>query len=650
MQLNSQRLGSALDVGDGIDDGTEADDFSFSQDDLGLVSTIARKPSKPKQLGVSIPSQRRWVGYWARMLAKTDARATLDYTTPSKPARMIRIVRVSVLQETKTPAQIKDSKMSMAKKNAKTLAKMDSFAVSVGKYDDGFVERLEGWERGARRRARAYGVCNPSARAPVLTFSKRPENLHQAPSCVPGEDAWKARSRRPSSADWQKCADYNTAEAARKRLAQHDNEEGVGEWGVDVTSEAERTRHFNWPDGHVLDEDPKSKDFRFINWFTKLRERGRECLEPQELREAVGEVGGGGGEQQEKLGIWHHFEGGHGDKGKAVVATTANNVLLRGTSPPTPPPRKSFSDTLRRGFSRGNGGANVDDAAGEDVTEGGGILVSPDRELCIRVHLANKAFSILPDIAGAAGWAWFIPAFEDPLEKQNAGRGPRVGQRTVARFERDEIDFAKRITGLAALEVEWEWVDTGRDDGDDSDEEEESGGSSSRSRSYDDGMQAEEVESVSDDDGGDDDANRATSRGARQFRQAQKPFSGGGVVGSAYASTPREDSDGLTPSEPSLRTVSSRDAPTGGATGNVGGAVGPSSSSSPSSFATAAAAPTLGTMVFDSLALDGFAGHAGANNNNHGNRSHAAGGAELPQVKVTASTSSDDGRDFGRDF
>lgn len=508
---------SELNLGQNV----SSDDLRFSQDNSSSSSPrkVLSTKSRPKRLGVSIPSQRRWVGYWARMLAKADARATLDYMTPSKPQRLIRIVRVSVLQSSNAQTQAKDSKLSTAKKSAKALAKMDSFSVSVGRYDDGLVDQLEGWERGARRRARAYGVCNPSARAPVLTFSKSPENLHQAPSCVPGEEAWKTRSRRPSSRDWKQCADYNTAEAARKRLAQHDNDEGVGEWGVDVAAEAERVRYFNWPDGHVYDEEPTSKDFKFLNWFTKLEEQQKAFMDADEY----GEHGGEELQRSNKCGVWHHF----GTRSEAAVTRQpatkeGSKNSLRGGQAQNTLPRNS-GDTSTRGQAEANG---------YTLPDSGGLLISPDREVCIRIHMANKAFKILPDIAGAAGWAWFIPAFEDPLQAQSSGhktQRPQPGVRTVVRFERDEIDFAKKVTGLEVLEVEWEWVDTGYEYDSETDADAE-----------------EETESVSE---GDDEL-------VRQARVGHYPYHDAGLRSRTAGS--REDSDGPTPSEASLRTVSSR--------------------------------------------------------------------------------------------
>ncbi|CAO1630936.1 unnamed protein product [Sympodiomycopsis kandeliae] len=541
----------SMDLGAGF-----LDEFSMSQDNFSIMASSDANPrSKPRRYGVSIPSQRRWVGYWARVLSKTDARATLDYMTPTKPRRQIRIVRVSVLQKTPDHGQLKESKRAAAKHNAKALAKLDSFAVSFGRYEDGYVDRLEKWERGARQRARAYGLCNPSARAPVLTFSKTPENLHKAPSCVPGEEAWKSRSRQPTALDWQKCADYNTAEAARKRMAQHDNEEGVGEWGVDVLSEADRVRHFNWPDGHIHDADPKSKKFKFIDWFAKLPEKQRVFVDGEEGIDSFDRGLDGQVSQDKSSRVWHHFEGDNLLSGSASNSTSAaGGQIPENSAATTSSSRKSFQNTVRRGL--GLGKAEPSNSSGQEASAG--FLVSPDRELCVRLHSANKAFSILPDIAAAAGWIWFIPAFEDPVQpktmdgQKHKNRGPRPGMRTVVRFDRHDIDFAKKVTGLEAVEVEWEWVDCGDEEMDDDEDETESV------------SEAEEV--------------------AMDMRVGTRPRQNGfdhGILGGAEH---RDDSEEFTPSEASLRTVSSRNTRNGS-----------------SSFATV---PSLSTPIFDSMSLN----------------------------------------------
>lgn len=441
---------------------------------------------KPKKFGVSIASQRRWVGYWARVLDRKDARATMEYRTASKPQRKIRLVRISILQggdeeaarpyegdQIDTPTNTKGSAV-------KALAKLDTFKVTLGRYDDALVERLESWERSARRRNRAFGHQDPSARSPELSPHGSPPLIHRnlalPPSAVPGEDAWDRLYKdadgkdRLTKADWERCSRENSAEAAKSRLAQHGNDQGVAEWGINVLAEADRVRNFAWPDGHIHDASQATRQFDFIDWFAKLKIKSEE-----KSSAALPE------------GPWQHW-------------------MLE----------------------------DEDDKMKDVVT------LSSDREVCVKLHLANKALNLLPDIAGGSvGWLWFIPAYEEPYEIKQAeqpndsnghthgdnssyfpavnrsasfnsnqstplpplGRSggsmqnlptlgstgssldhgktssqgsrpprhrPTVGDRTTLRFQADEIDFLKKtISGVQAVEVEWEWVDVGEEDSDD---------------------------------------------------------------------------------------------------------------------------------------------------------------------------------------
>lgn len=451
---------------------------------------------RPKRLGVSIASQRRWVGYWARMLNAEDARATMDYLQPSSSRRLVRITSISILQDIKLPDTDKKGTMQ-------SLAKLDSYHISLGRYQNSLVDKVEGWERGARRRARAFGMLDPGARAPeIFCGSGTPKaacdkghfdgipGIWSPPSCVPGEERWQAkqrlqesmdgneeqntksavrlRSRRPSSADWRQCATFNTSEGVRRRLAQHGNDVGVGEWGINVASEAERCRRFDWPDEHEEgpphhDKDGSGRGFRFIEWGPKIKQSTPELASSEDSPTPC-------------TGIWHHFDLSkrpqQSDESRDSGWASGTNALHSSSSPPTPPRSSSGEDVM------------TEDASG--------LLVSPDREFCVKVHLANKAFTLFPDTVGPAGWVWFIPAFEDPssqcqgdtslrpaLSKAGAQgkRRPVKGSRTIVEFNRDEIDFVKRIAGVKAIRVEWEWICSGdsyeEDDDDDKDDDDD---------------------------------------------------------------------------------------------------------------------------------------------------------------------------------
>ncbi len=86
--------------------GRSTDDLSLSQAQRqGTSSTFVQARSAESQdiasidgkprYGVSIPSQRRWIGYWARVLALNDPRAVLRSHMP-RERRQVTIVRISV--------------------------------------------------------------------------------------------------------------------------------------------------------------------------------------------------------------------------------------------------------------------------------------------------------------------------------------------------------------------------------------------------------------------------------------------------------------------------------------------------------------------------------------------------------------------------
>lgn len=575
----SQRSASGVSANSGVSAASSAVASSNSIDrfDSGSASPALDGPmAKNRKHGVSIASQRRWVGYWGRILNKEDSRACMDPARAGQEPRMVRLLRISVLQDSSSAEQ--DDTAAKSRSRAKSFTKTDGYHITLGRYDPKLLDKLEAWERGARRRDKVFGACgDPSQRAPDVFSSQvcspgsahatpgagaavarddertgfpfaegataaltmTSANLHRPASCVPGEDRWLDKfgheqrgdsaanlsdedgdespaksprgetayhlftrrtlgSRRPSTADWGRCSELNTHEGAAKRLAQHGNAEGVGAWGVNVLAEAERVRHFNWPDDEVLAKGERR--FAFLEWFARLEAAER-------------------GAEQSKIGskgTWHHFQ-----------------------------PASSSDE------------------------EGPGLIIRSDRELCIKVHLANRALRLLPDIAGSAGWAWIIPAFEEPApatkhpaqpsdgageeeevledssfatapDEDDASGGaddshaswkrgnlngqpplpssngvkptnkpstatftsssqsyttpskgtesnsspsrsasassssssaPQEAKRrtTVVRLERDDIDFVKRVTGLKAIELEWEEV-RGADD-DESEEE-----------------------------------------------------------------------------------------------------------------------------------------------------------------------------------
>lgn len=355
------------------------------------------------RVGVSIASQRRWMGYWARVLAQRDTRASFDQLAPAQSSRSIRILRISILQDPKASANAHGASDSAggsgggggAASAARRFGKLDSFKLFVGRYDTTLVEQLEDFERNARRKARASSHSGNGD-----SHAKQPTGH---PATDQSGDSGRAKPAEPPF----------------RRLAQHGNEEGVGEWGFDVIAEAEKARRFNWPD--TPGGGGKGRSFAFFDWFAKLKESQRVAV--------VAGTGEKAGRDGHTTGaVWHHFGL---DPTSRESSSKANLSSL--------PKAASSNLSLRSSQSQG-------------------LLVSPDREICLRVQSRNKVLNaLLPDIASSAGWVWLIPAFEEPRTAAEV----RSGDRTTVRFPREEVDFAKKITGLRAVEVEWEWIATG---------------------------------------------------------------------------------------------------------------------------------------------------------------------------------------------
>ncbi|PWN23520.1 hypothetical protein BCV69DRAFT_309414 [Microstroma glucosiphilum] len=367
-----------------------------------------KSPSLVGRVGVSIASQRRWMGYWARLLAQQDARASLTHLAPAQSSRVIRILRISILQDLKTSADTSSVDSTNGASHAtpggghrsaisaaRHFGKLDSFKLFVGQYDTALVTQLEDFERDARRRQSVKNSGSSDSR-----------DATGGPAIGDSNDVGKGSAAQSSS----------------KRLAQHGNEEGVGQWGFDVVTEAEKARRFHWPD--TPSSGGSGRKFDFFDWFAKLKESERVV---------------GGGEEAGEEGhstdtVWHHFDL---DPTSSNASSKANLASLSKAPSAASPPSPSHSPSS---------------------SASQGLLVSPDRELCLRVQSRNKVLNaLLPDIASSAGWVWLIPAFEEP---RSAGE-IRRGDRTTVRFAREEVDFAKKITGLRGVQVEWEWVSTG---------------------------------------------------------------------------------------------------------------------------------------------------------------------------------------------
>ncbi|CDS01429.1 hypothetical protein [Sporisorium scitamineum] len=176
-------------------------------------NTEDHSSTKSPKMGVSIPSQCRWVGYWARILSGRDAR--LSMTSPLRqPRRLIRITRISVdRHHTQTFLE-------------RLVPHSDSLSVQLVRYQDALVDRLESWERHARRRARAFGQHDPSGLAGDL-------------------DAEQQQQKQYLKTLRRKASDLHCWDGG-KFGEQHEGR--IGNWGICVKAEAERARAFDWRD------------------------------------------------------------------------------------------------------------------------------------------------------------------------------------------------------------------------------------------------------------------------------------------------------------------------------------------------------------------------------------------------------------------
>ncbi len=389
--------------------GRSTDDLSLSQAQRqGTSSTFVQARSAESQdiasidgkprYGVSIPSQRRWIGYWARVLALNDPRAVLRSHMP-RERRQVTIVRISVdrivhlkgngvqklsgpMAERETreeddnaPGLDEDHLSRQAGKQAGKLQWLlphsDSLSVHVGRYDDTVVQRLESWERTARKRNTAYGAQDPSASSHELANGSQPRLMQQRT-----------------------------------------------DWGINCDAEANTARSFDFRGTHGEGT---------IHYFAQLQESSRRALRPSEHPPSLVE------------------------KARHSLSNKQNALVRYDFLPAEDKKLQEYTSSQ----SSTDGSAYFSDRSAPYAVAG--LPVDADRELNLKVLLGRSGatHAILPDVA-AAGWTWFIPSFEDP----QGGLEPQNGARTVLRFEKDEIDFCKGAMGVVGMEVEWQWTRT----------------------------------------------------------------------------------------------------------------------------------------------------------------------------------------------
>ena len=133
-------------------------------------------PKKPVR-GVSIPSQRRFVSYWSRVLTKADPRP-LDLLAPPNPSRLERVRREVCITEVRIymPSRMPGFPALISGKRV---------SVHLGRYKTSFVDGLEKRELALREERRLEKM------------------LRRQPDRMTKEEQEKLRSLQKSNAEWK---------------------------------------------------------------------------------------------------------------------------------------------------------------------------------------------------------------------------------------------------------------------------------------------------------------------------------------------------------------------------------------------------------------------------------------------------------------
>lgn len=405
---------------------------SHDHDDASSLAvnqnTEDHSSTKQPKMGVSIPSQRRWVGYWTRILSGRDARLSM-ISTVQQPRRLIRITKISVERRDATSSSGAQGWLE------RFVPHSDALSVQLVRYQDSLVDRLESWERHARRRARAFGQHDPSGLAGDLDAEQQQQKQY-------------LKTLRRKASDLQ-CWDGN------KFGEQHESK--IGNWGICVKAEADRARAFDWKD-----DEPQLDYFALMS-----QSQPRVAIENPTTGQARAKKGDRlwryTFEPQQEPSKERQSSASSSDSGYYSSTHPSEDSGASRLAPPSDPsaeapPRSSPTSKSDQEVTPPSSTSYLPTTTNSGISVG--QIVDADREVCVKVLVGRTGskHAKLPDIA-SAGWCWFIPSFEDP-DAGGAGVA-RVGARTQIRFEKHEIDFRKQPLGLVAIEVEWEWVSVG---------------------------------------------------------------------------------------------------------------------------------------------------------------------------------------------
>ncbi|KAG6820917.1 hypothetical protein H0H93_009691 [Arthromyces matolae] len=124
-------------------------------------------PSKKAKHGVSIPSQRRWLYYWALLLSHTAPQHVWPILPTPSPKVQLTQMKLRMRPVSSTTASLaraasvvleraKGAKNAPEHKNAHVWA-------SLARYDDGLNDVLEEWERRTRDKFGRLGIRDPGS-------------------------------------------------------------------------------------------------------------------------------------------------------------------------------------------------------------------------------------------------------------------------------------------------------------------------------------------------------------------------------------------------------------------------------------------------------------------------------------------------------